>query len=217
MRNITRVFVAWMPLAIAIIGLSMLVYVAVQQEYRQSLNDPQIQMAEDAASALDYGADAGVVIPPPAEPIDMSMSLAPWIALLKSDGTIYMATSTSGVQYVVSTAIGARRSSDADATSTIYFSIPRGVLQSAALGVGKNTSTPGEDRVTWQPNPMTRQAIVAVEITAGQYKGDFVVSGRGMREVEFRESALEQLIALGALCLLVVTFLFRLLVGGPKR
>ena len=49
MRFLVRVLVSWLPLAVASTGMCLLVYATVQQNYRQSLNDPQIQMAEDAA------------------------------------------------------------------------------------------------------------------------------------------------------------------------
>jgi hypothetical protein len=42
----------WLPLAAAVTMLSGLVYIAVQQNMRIGANDPQIQLAEDAARAL---------------------------------------------------------------------------------------------------------------------------------------------------------------------
>ena len=42
----------WVPLTIGTTLLCGLVYLATQQSIRQGANDPQIQMAEDAAAAL---------------------------------------------------------------------------------------------------------------------------------------------------------------------
>ncbi len=50
-----RAFKAWLPLAFLATVLCGLSYGAVQQVYRQSANDPQIQMAEDAALAIKGG------------------------------------------------------------------------------------------------------------------------------------------------------------------
>ena len=42
--------------------LSGLVYVAVQQSYRQTANDPQIEMAEDAAAQLEEGRQPQAIV-----------------------------------------------------------------------------------------------------------------------------------------------------------
>ena len=88
MKGITRSFIAWIPAAgIAIVGLCGLVYVAVQQDYRQSLNDPQIQMAEDAAAPLNAGAAPASLVTRGTTPINIAASLAPWIAVYDESGT----------------------------------------------------------------------------------------------------------------------------------
>ena len=57
---------------------------AVQQDYRQSANDPQVQLAEDAAAALDGGA-----MPQwnSSNQIDAGTSLAPFIVIYGASGT----------------------------------------------------------------------------------------------------------------------------------
>jgi energy-converting hydrogenase Eha subunit F len=89
LRNIFRV---WIPLAVVICAFSALGYATVQQEQRQGANDPQIQMAEDAAAALDNGATVDSIIPK--AQVEMSTSLAPFIVLYNSDGK---PTAASGV------------------------------------------------------------------------------------------------------------------------
>ena len=80
MKAARAIFLSWLPLAVAVTGLSLLVHVAVQQNYRQSLNDPQIQMAEDGAAKLgDGGVPADIVVR--GGMIDIAQSLAPWIAV----------------------------------------------------------------------------------------------------------------------------------------
>jgi len=73
----------WLPLAVGIAGVSMLVYAAVQQDLRLSANDPQIQMAEDAAAALGQGLAFEV---PSGQPVDIARSLAPFVIVFGEDG-----------------------------------------------------------------------------------------------------------------------------------
>lgn len=156
MSRFNESVIAWFPLAIAVSGLCLFVLVAAQQIYRQSLNDPQIQIAEDAARLIGSGVAPKMLVPSGAA-IDIDASLAPWIV-------IYDAAGVS----LASTAL----------LHNVVPSMPDGVLAYARAH--------GENRVTWQPEPGVRQAIVVVK--AGKY--GFVVAGRNMREVERRESGL---------------------------
>lgn len=63
-------------LSIVITVLCALVFVSVQQVYRQSANDPQIQLSEDMARYLAEGKDVKAVMPP--MKVDVSKSLV-WI------------------------------------------------------------------------------------------------------------------------------------------
>jgi hypothetical protein len=74
----------WIPLAAVLILMSGLIYVSVQQNYRQSLNDPQIQMAEDAAAALANGEQPQDLIPQ--SKVDMAKSLAPYLIIFDEKG-----------------------------------------------------------------------------------------------------------------------------------
>jgi hypothetical protein len=79
-----RVFLFWLPLAASISVLSALVYVAVQQDFRQTANDPQIQMAEDAAAQLEAGQQPQAVVG--AGKVDMARSLAPFLIVYDEAG-----------------------------------------------------------------------------------------------------------------------------------
>ena len=70
-----RAAALWVPLAVAVTGLSALVNGAVQQDLRQGANDPQIQMAEDAAAKLSAGAAPNAVVPN--EQVELNGSLQP--------------------------------------------------------------------------------------------------------------------------------------------
>ena len=79
MKNLSYVIKYWLPLAVVITLFSGLVYATVQQNYRQSANDPQIQMAEDAASELAFGGGPYGVLP--RGNIDIAKSIAPFMII----------------------------------------------------------------------------------------------------------------------------------------
>jgi hypothetical protein len=62
----------------------------------------------------------------------------------------------------------------------------------------------GEERVTWQPEAGVRSAAVIVRY-AGSQPG-FVLAGRSLREVEYREQQMLQLVAVVWLATLLVSF-----------
>ncbi len=76
----------WLPLAALSVLVSGLVFVSVQQVLRMGANDPQIQMAEDAAARLSNGSSASSVRP--ASSVDISRSLAPFLIVYDDAGAI---------------------------------------------------------------------------------------------------------------------------------
>lgn len=82
LRNIVR---AWLPLAVVVSAFCGLAYVTVQQALRQGANDPQIQMAEDAAAALSNGTAVDTVAPN--GQVELSKSLAPFLDVYDAHGT----------------------------------------------------------------------------------------------------------------------------------
>lgn len=80
-KNIPR---HWLPLAVVTTALCRLVYLAVQQSLRWGANDPQIQMAEDAADTLSAGRTPESVLP--AASIDVARSLAPFMIVYNDSG-----------------------------------------------------------------------------------------------------------------------------------
>jgi hypothetical protein len=92
MKFIIQIFKRWLPLAIATGGLCGLVYLAVQQSLRMGANDPQIQMAEDAASALNAGARVDSILP--ATKVELVSSLAPFIVVFDDSGNVLASSAT---------------------------------------------------------------------------------------------------------------------------
>jgi hypothetical protein len=84
MRRIKSILRQWLPVAVAITTLSGLVYLEVQQVLRQDANDPQIQMAKDAAAVLARDGTIESVLP--TTPVDLEQSIAPFITVFDETG-----------------------------------------------------------------------------------------------------------------------------------
>lgn len=84
MNRFKNILKAWLPFAVTISAFCLLVYAAVQQSYRQSADDPQVQMANDAATALSNGHSADSLIP--ATKISIDQSLAPFLIIYDASG-----------------------------------------------------------------------------------------------------------------------------------
>lgn len=83
MNRFKNILKAWLPFVVTISASCLLVYVVVQQSYRQNADDPQIQMATDAAQALDLGKSIEEIVP--AETIDIDHSLAPFYLVFNAN------------------------------------------------------------------------------------------------------------------------------------
>ena len=79
MRKMLAILRVWLPFVVIITAFCALAYGTVQQSLRQGANDPQIQMAEDAAAALDEGAGVDAVVP--TQQVEFSRSLAPFLVV----------------------------------------------------------------------------------------------------------------------------------------
>ena len=151
-------------------------------------------MAEDAARALAGGAMPASIVPHSEAVVDIATSLAPWIAIYDESGT---PLESSGV------------------FSGAPPKPPQGVFDVARANQGKDTSVSGQNRVSWQPAPNVRSAIV-IQHFLGTHPG-YVVAGRSMREVEVRESRLHTMIVLGWLVILGATLLVQFAIVAIRR
>src|SRR5580698_671314 len=84
---LAETFKTWLPLAVTIIILTGLVAVAVQQNYRQSANDPQIQIAEDVSTAINNGSATPDAIVSPTPTTDIASSLSAFVTVFSATGT----------------------------------------------------------------------------------------------------------------------------------
>lgn len=123
--NLTSIFI------VAIITLVFLtIYVAVQQDIRQTAYDPQIQGAEDVAMDLSAGATPQQIVSPN-NPVDMSKSLDPFIIIF--DG--------SNHELISSVQLG-------------------GSTPTPPVGTFAYAKQHGEDRFTWQVGNIRDAAVL---------------------------------------------------------
>jgi len=159
-------------LAFSLLTLVFLtIYAVGQQIFRQTANDPQIQIAEDSAAYLNQGGTATDFDNP--KKTDMAQSLTPFLIVYSLEGKPLASSGQLSGKMPL---------------------IPLGVLETAAAR--------GENRVTWQPTPSLRFALVVHPI-AGQNAG-YVAVGRSLREIEIREDNLLKITALAWLVGLIL-------------
>jgi hypothetical protein len=70
-------------------GLS---YVLAQQRLRADANDPQVQLAEDGAAALNAGAGPASIVG--STTVDVAASLAPWVTIYGQAGDVLASNAT---------------------------------------------------------------------------------------------------------------------------
>jgi hypothetical protein len=177
MKNaLIKTFLLWIPFAVAITLLCGLVYAAVQQDLRIGANDPQIQIAEDAAQALAAGANPQNIVPQ--YQTDIATSLSPYIILFNDQG-----------QAVLSSAILNGKAP----------AVPSGVFDYARQhGETRVTWQP-------QKGIRSAIVVRRIQNASGTNVG-FVLVGRSLREVEIREDNLLLMVALGWFATMVAVF-----------
>ena len=84
----------WIPLAFVITFLSGLIYVVVQQNYRQSANDLQIQLAEDLGNELADGANPQQITG--THKTQINKSLEPFVIIYDDSGKEIAASAELG-------------------------------------------------------------------------------------------------------------------------
>ena len=154
----------WLAMAAVWSGAVIALLLGEQQLLRLQANDPQVQLAEDAARALADGADPRSVLPA-GPPVDVGRSLAAFVVVYDAAGA---ALASSGRLHGVAPRL------------------PDGVLQHALAQ--------GGHRLSWQPEPGVRQALVVVPLRTGA--AGFVVAGRSLREVEARKAQVMEFLLL---------------------
>jgi hypothetical protein len=161
-RGIRRVIVLQSALMTVIVTLvALMCYVVGQQVLRYGANDPQVQMAQDAAFRLAAGADLPMA---GGDRVDPSRSLAPFLIVFDAGG------------HPISSSV-----------------VLDGRTPVPPNGVFSYAQAHRENRISWQPRPGVRLAVVILPF-GGEHPG-FVLAGRSLSEVE----ASTQKLLLGAI------------------
>lgn len=129
-----QLFGIWLILAIMITGAVGFPTVAVQQSYRQNANDPQIEITQEVAAAIQKGIPRDQIVGPTGN-VDMATSLSPFIAIYDENAKV---VGSSG-----------------------KLNNENPVPPSGAFDTAKQT---GNIRFTWQPQPGVRIAAVMQEV-----------------------------------------------------
>lgn len=90
MRRLRRILTRWVPLAGVVAALALLNAVTAQQLLRAGADEPQVQLAHDAAAALASGNDAQVALG--SAPVDVTTSLAPFVIVYRPNGEVAFST-----------------------------------------------------------------------------------------------------------------------------
>ncbi len=155
---ISRILKNWILVVFVTTGLAGTIYLAVQQNYRQSANDPQIQMAEDLHNYSQNSRILNFKELAVSNPIDISKSLAPFIIIYDENGT------------------------PSESKVTINGEVPK-----LAQGVFDYVNVHGEDRITWEPKSGVRIAAIIEHFTIeNSGVSGYELVGRNLREVEKR-------------------------------
>ncbi|SRR5260221_6738319 len=167
--------ISFVSLTLVFLGI----YGAVQQDLRQSANDPQTELAENAAayltsnSAFGAGNSSQLNL---TNKVNLGTSLSTFIGVYDNNLKLFVTNAMLNNQDAI---------------------IPEGVLQTA-VNDGRNT-------VTWQPQPGLRFAVVAVSFEKDGKKW-VAVSGRSLRLVEERIDRIGLMLLIGYLLTLVAVF-----------
>jgi hypothetical protein len=86
MRTFRAILRAWLPLAVAVTCVCGLVYVTAQQMLRLGANEPQVQVAQDWAAALEEGASPDSI--GNAGKVDIAVSLSTFLAVYDDAGKL---------------------------------------------------------------------------------------------------------------------------------
>jgi hypothetical protein len=84
--DVRRAIAIFLPSAVLATALCGLVYSVIQQDLRTGANDPQEQLALDAAARLDGGTTPHDVVG--SQSIDLASSLAPFLVVYDPHGSV---------------------------------------------------------------------------------------------------------------------------------
>ena len=193
--NTKKFLSAWIPIAVAGTVIIALVYAVIQQGYRQSANDAQIEFARNAADYLSQGVSPELLMGGLSK-TDMTKSLSIFSMIFDQNGKISLSTAVRGSTLTKHT--------DGDP-----YVPPAGVFDYVRAH--------GEDRITWQTSGGQRYAAVIVpwgvdaatapKTALGTTTSGFFLAARSLALVEARTRILGFMCLAGWLAYIIVTVL----------
>ncbi|HVT00720.1 MAG TPA: hypothetical protein VHE53_00625 [Patescibacteria group bacterium] len=184
MNQKIRIFI---PLAVAITGVTFIILGTTQQLLRLGANDPQLQISRDYATNMTSHAFTNASLFQGPEKIDIATNLAPFMIFYDSSGKVIVSTGQLNGKNPV---------------------LPKGIFNNAKENNGET--------LTWQPEPGIRIATVITPYSSSNSAG-FVLAGRNMKEVEANIHNLEGKIMFGWLVTIIGTFIATLLFVPSKK
>lgn len=178
---ITETLVRALPVLVGITLISGVAYVNEQQTWRMMANEPQEWMAQSAANAA---AQETAVTAPSANVPVLNPTPADAAPIAQPADTTHIAIERDEAPYII--LYDAKRNA---VSGTGYL---HGVLPQLPDGIFDAVTTNGVNRLTWQPEPSIREAIVVLPIKGGPLDGGYAVSGRSLAYTEWQESMLTQ-------------------------
>ena len=174
-KSLVHILKHFIPYAAVLTLTFGIVYVTAQQNMRGYANSPQIEIAHDGARMLEAGNETQSVLLS-RRAIDIGKDLAPYVVIFNMNGA---PIAGSGLL--------------------------DGKLATPPPGVFVYTGIHGEDRITWQPRPDVRSAIVVVRVESPE--AGFILAGRSLKETEEQIKRLGDQVLLGWIVSLAILFL----------
>ncbi len=186
-----------LPALAGVTIIAAIAYVNEQQTWRMTANEPQEWIAQSAANASAQVPTENVpVLAPTPEDVAPTPVSSEKIVIERDEApyTILYDAKRNAV------------------SGTGYL---HGVLPQLPSGIFDAAAKHGANRITWQPEPGVRQAIVVLPIKSGPLAGGFAVAGRSLAYTEWQEAQLMQRWILGwliaALGILIISALMAFL------
>ena len=154
MATLRAAFATFLPLAVLATLLAGLVYGIAQQGLRSGANDPQLQLAEDGARALDAGGDPARVVGP--GKVDVAVSLAPFVVVFDAAGRVTLFNELFAGMMGFSSQALEGRSLDGGSVGDVLDLPARRCLRRLA---GPHQTGRGADQRRLGPRPPRRQPL----------------------------------------------------------
>lgn len=187
MNNRTTPFSLWLILAAIVTVISGTIYLATEQAYRATANDPQIEITDEIATAITNGAPPDQIIPAGSSGTDIKKSLSVIAMVFDKEGKVVGSSAKLDGQDPVP---------------------PKDVFEVA--------KKKGRNLLTWNPAKDITIAAVIVPVTSNN-EDFYVLAGKNIREVELRVKQLAIICTVAWISLLLLSALLSLALTGLTK